>query len=259
MIIGLIHPGSGMGDQLFSYLATRITAFDKEYEFGFIGREFFKGKDFMQIDFGQSVDLKYHIESNGKIIIDEPHELFDVNTPYFNPEFRFIKDGTVIDGTSAQDERYFEHRYHVIKNQWLKVEPIKWIDKSNGENVCVLNIRGGEFRTVPGLFLPKSYWDEAIRIMLENYSNMEFVIHTDDGELGREWFPQYPVIKDIEFNWRSVRDAKHLILSNSAFGILPALLGDAKEIIAPRAWANHNAKNGIWKRPQNYYKRFTYI
>ena len=46
MIIGIIHPGSGLGDSLFSYIATRVRAADLGVDFGFVGKEFFKGYDF---------------------------------------------------------------------------------------------------------------------------------------------------------------------------------------------------------------------
>ena len=40
MIIGIISPGSGLGDQLFSYIATRVRAADLGVDFGFVGKEF---------------------------------------------------------------------------------------------------------------------------------------------------------------------------------------------------------------------------
>ena len=268
MIIGKIHPGSGLGDQLFTYITVRTIALDKGYDFGFVGKEFFKGKDFMQLDWGKDTDIKYRIEyPAGKLITFTPdkynvlggesYNYFEITTPYYNPEVNFIEDGTIIDATCAQDERYWGHRLNEIR-EWLKVEPINWIDESNGNNICILNIRGGEYQIVSELFLPKEYWDLAIEKMIGKYPNIKFEIHTDDPDLAMKWFPQYIAIKDIALNWRSVRYAKHLILSNSAFGILPALLNEnVKEVIAPHYWAGRNVAE--WRRPQNYYKKFTYI
>ena len=265
MIIGKIHPGSGLGDQLFTYITTRTIALDRGFDFGFVGKEFFKGKDFMNLDWGIGTDLKYYIEQpTGKLQItnDDPQPRYWWNKlweapAYYDPEVNFIEDGTVIDATCAQDERYWGHRLSEIR-EWLKVEPMKWIDKSNGENVCILNIRGGEYKTVSELFLSKDYWDKAIGLMWEKHPGIEFEIHTDDLELTQDWFPQYVSIKDISSNWRSVRYAKHLILSNSAFGILPALLNEnVKEVIAPRYHARRNIKQ--WSMPSNWYSKFTYI
>lgn len=253
MIIGIIHKGSGLGDQLFTYIATRVRVLDLGVEFGFVGKEFFKGEGWIELDWGNEVDLKYHIEEPaGKLVIDTPHKLFEVKTESFDPEFNFIEDGTVIDATDAQDIKYFKHREKEMK-EWLKVQ--RYIAP---DNLCVLNIRGGEYMTVSDLFLPKEYWEQAIKLMKEKYPDIKFEIHTDDLELAQKWFPDILAIKNIEFNWRSIRYAKHLIISNSAFAIIPALLNEqVKEVIAPKGWAGRNIR--IWRRPQNYYRKFFYI
>lgn len=252
MIIGKIHSGSGIGDQLFSYITTRTMALDKGYDFGFVGKEFFKGKDFMNLDWGKEVDnvISYMIEqSTGKLAIVSPtnYGVFEITTPYYNPEVNFIEDGTIIDGCSAQDERYWGHRLNEIR-EWLKVEPLDMPD-----SLCVINFRGGEYATVPELFLTPDYWAKAVL----SIENVNFEVHTDDSVMAKNYF-SFPIKKDIALNWRSVRYAKYLILSNSAFGILPALLNEnVKKVIAPKYWAGRNV--GEWRRPQNYYKKFTYI
>lgn len=252
MIIGKIHPGSGLGDQLFSYITTRTIALDHNYEFGFVGKEYFKGKDFMNLDWGKETNIKYIIEQNTGELITSDSRLFKIDTPYYNPEVNFIEDGTVIDGCSAQDERYWGHRLNEIR-EWLKVEPL---DKP--DDLCVINFRGGEYATVPELFLTKDYWRKALFQKVRYDPKLRYELHTDDKELAKQQFPNTPIYKDIALNWRSVRYAKHLILSNSAFGILPALLNEnVKEAIAPKYWAGRNV--GEWRRPQNYYKKFTYI
>ena len=59
-------------------------------------------------------------------------------------------------------------------------------------------------------------------------------------------------------NGVTVNVVKHLIIANSSFAILPALLNEnVKEVITPRYWARPNTK--VWALPQNYYKQFTYI
>lgn len=249
MIIGKISPGSGLGDQLFSYITTRTIALDKGYDFGFVGMQFFKGKEFMLLDWGiPTDDVKWQVETpNGKLVLDDPHKLWEANKPYYDPEVNFIEDGTVIDACCAQDERYWGYRLTEIR-EWLKVEPLEMPD-----DLCVINFRGGEFATVPELFLTHDYWAQAIF----KIENVNFEVHTDDPDLANNFF-SFPIKKDIALNWRSVRYAKHLILSNSAFGILPALLNEnVKEVIAPRYWARRNTQQ--WINPSNYYKKFTYI
>lgn len=256
MIYGLINPGSGLGDQLFSYVATRVRAKETNKAYGFIGVEHFKGHSFMKLDFGQPIAINHHIEyPTGKIIIDESRPIFEINKPYYDPEFNFIEDGTIIDGYGAQDIKYFEDHLDDLK-VWLRVEELSMPD-----NLCVINFRGGEFSAFPELFLTKDYWAKAISMVenlyLDRAQSPIFEVHTDDPKLAKEFFPNYKVIQDIGLNWRSIRYAKHIILSNSAFGIFPALLGNAKTIIAPRYWARRNIKQ--WSLPSNYYKKFQYI
>lgn len=253
MLIGKIHKGSGLGDQLFSYIITRVIALDKGYEFGFVGAEFFKGKDFMNLDWGKSVPYSYFIEEpSGKLSLDKEgiFNVFEINKPYYDPEVNFVEDGTVIDGYGSQDERYFEHKLEQIK-EWLKIQPFFMSD-----DLCVINFRGGEFTAFPDLFLPKEYWDKAIRLMLVKNPDMKFEVHTDDPITAKTFFPDYPIISGIDLNWRSVRYAKHAIIANSAFGIIPRLLS-GEDTIAPRYWARRNIKE--WSMPSNYYKGFTYV
>ena len=270
MIYSFIHPGSGLGNQLFRIVAGKVLALDKGYEYSAIGRENFKGKSFMDIDFGKEVNMACHLEipagklvpilsENGKV------KLWEEKTPYYNPEFNFIEDNTIIDG-EFQDERYFEHRIEEI-DQWLKVEPLEMPD-----DLCVIGFRGGEFALFPDLFLTREYWDEAIEMMRKINPKMKFEVHTDDPELARKFFyfytywPTFVVIpNDIGINWRSMRYAKYAIVANSSFYILPRLLmqhsgpNDFPEVItiAPRYWDRYNIKK--WERPYNYYKCFQYL
>lgn len=265
MIIGKIHPGSGLGDQLFSYIVTRVIALDKGYEFGFIGKEFFKGKDFLNLDWGKEVECEYEIQQPaGKLVITLPWPentlpIFEINKPYYDPEVNFIEDGTIIDGYGAQDLRYFEHRLPEIK-EWLGIRS-NFSDHKNDDNVCVINMRGGEYRAVPELFLPKEYWDKAFDTMFDENNNLTAEIHTDDLLLAKEVFPTFKAFRDIELNWRSLRYAKHAIISNSAFAIIPRLLKHLEDpeavTIAPRYWNRYNLKRWDW--PMNYYKQFTHI
>ncbi len=249
MIIGLWHPGSGVGDQLFCYLAARLKSEELGVDFGMVGD--FKGEAFMELDRGIVIDAPYIIESPaGKIVVQNDMPVFE-GQRWYDPEFNFITDNTIIDGCMMQDPRYFMHRIDDIR-EWLKVEPLEVPD-----DVCVIGFRGGEYAMVPDLFLTTEYWSTAIEKMRKINPLMKFEVHTDDPDTAKKFFPDLNIIHDVGVNWRSVRYAKHLIIANSCFFILPSLLGDANKIIAPRYWARHNIKE--WSLPQNYYKEFTYI
>jgi hypothetical protein len=245
MIAGIFHQGSGLGNQLHRYVMTRVLALDKEYEWGMIGNEYFKGESFMNIETRGGDSNLMRIWHEKKLVES------GVDIRSYDPEVNFVEDGTIING-EFQDERYFGHRLPEIR-EWLRVEPLDMPD-----DLCVINFRGGEYKGFPDLYLEPNYWHWAVVLMRDRYPDIRFEVHTDDPEAAQEFFPGESIIRDIGLNWRSIRYAKHLILSNSSFAILPALLNEnVKEVIAPRYWARHNTK--VWALPQNYYRRFTYI
>lgn len=263
MVSGIFHQGSGLGNQLHRYVATRVLARDKGYDFSMVVPDNFKGKDFMKLDMGKNSIFTYHTEiTTGKVVVGCEMPLWEEGTNYYNPEFNFIEDNTIIDG-EFQDERYFEHHLKDV-DKWLSVEPLNVPD-----NVCIINFRGGEYSVFPDLFLTPDYWHKAIEKMIEKMDifrfmkgidkkdfEIKFEVHTDDPELAKKFFPTFPVIHDMALNWRTLRYARHAIISNSSFAILPRLLSGGTTI-APRYWARHNTK--VWSTPQNYYKSFTYL
>lgn len=253
MIAGIFHQGSGLGNQLHRYVATRVLALDKGYEFAMEAPELFKGKDFMDIKtqsasyaYGQ---LYFANRWQEKKVVEN-----NVDIRGYDPEINFIEDNTIIDG-EFQDPRYFEHRLKEI-DEWLKVEPIHSLAGESMEDVCVIGFRGGEFTAFPDLFLTKDYWEEGMAAIKKQNPNVVFEVHTDDYETAKKFFPDFRVIHGIDINWRSMRYAKYAIIANSSFFILPRLLNDGVTI-APRYWARRNIKT--WSMPQNYYKQFTYI
>jgi hypothetical protein len=70
MIAGILHEGSGLGNQLFRYVATRTLAEDKGYRWGMINKEGFKGKDFMTLDLGADIDCTWTVGPGGEVIPD---------------------------------------------------------------------------------------------------------------------------------------------------------------------------------------------
>lgn len=244
MIAGVLHSGSGLGNMLHRYVATRVLAEDKGYEWGMMNPHLFKGKDFMQLDMGKYFDpFAPWTEWQEKKVVENA---IDIRS--YDPEINFVGDKTVIDG-EFQDPRYFEHRLTDV-NSWLEVVPLEVPDTT-----CVIGFRGGEFAVFPDLFLPRSYWMEAMEGMAA-MGITDFEVHTDDPATAQAVFPGFKVIHDIGINWRSMRHAKHAIIANSSFYILPRLLSGGITI-APRYWARRNI--GVWALPQNYYKSFQYI
>lgn len=243
MIAGYLHQGSGLGNQLFRYIAARIAAEKLGVDYGFVynpdgsgKEEGFKGKSFMNLDLGKPVEG-----------ITQQWNEWSKYT--FDPDFDFMEDNTIIDGC-FEDERYFGHKLKEI-DQWLKVDPMLM-----GDNLCVIGFRGGEYYVIPELGLPYEYFARAIQKMLEINPLMVFEVHTDDPIKAREYFDGIPIIHDIGINWRSMRYAKYAIIANSSFYVLPRLLNGGLTI-APRYWNRYNTNK--WDYPQGYYRAFKYI
>lgn len=261
MIAGIFHQGSGLGDQLHRYITVRTLAEKKGYNWGMINHLNFKGDSFMQIEkFTKGLTQEGDWEMLQKEWNEKATMENGVDIRSYDPEINFVEDHTVIDG-SFEDSKYWGHNLAAIGG-WLRTESINIPD-----DVCVIGFRGGEYATVPELFLTWHYWDEAINLMYEK-GIRKFEVHTDDPETAAVMLRPFvnpldtKYIHDIGINWRSVRAAKHAIIANSAFYILPRLLRHhayyhGGVTIAPRYWARRNLH--IWARPACYYPQFTYI
>jgi hypothetical protein len=251
MLITPIYKGSGLGNQLANYVTCRSLALDKGYKFGIAYPENFKGFFFEKIDFGEPVKgLVVPVEGGEPSQLPEGMKYYRETSSDYDQFVMNIPDNYVIHG-NLQGERYFEKNKDLIR-EWLKVEELEMPD-----DLCVINFRGGEYVGVPDFFLPKSYWDNAIFNMRQINPDMMFEVHTDDVETARQFFPEFSCYHDIEINWRSIRYAKYIILSNSSFGWFSSWLNqDMKKIIAPKWFQRHNRE--YWHLIQNLTKCFTY-
>lgn len=244
MIIGYFHEGSGLGNQLFRYVTTRVLAEDKGVDWGMVGE--FKGTFFTEKP--RTSQLSGDLQVWQEKIIREN----GVDIRGYDPEINFVPDNIVIDG-EFQDERYWGHRLKDIAH-WLRTPPVKFPD-----DTCLIGFRGGEYTLFPDLFLSSDYWDVALDLMKAR-GIKKFEVHTDDVVTATQFFPNFKIVRDMETNWRAGRNAKHAIIANTSFYILNRLLrhneGDAVTI-APHYWARRNI--GVWALPQNYYKQFLYV
>jgi hypothetical protein len=259
MLVTPIFNGQGLGNQLACYITTRVLALDKGYEFGVVYPERFKGHFFKNIELPEAKGFHFPIEGDIPITMPEGYKYYrekSVRTPSgddispYDEDLKQIGDNVCVHGL-MQGEDYFKHRKDEIR-EWLKVEPL-----TMGENLCVINIRGGEYRGVVDFNLPKSYFENAISEMLKENPDMRFEIHTDDKEYAQQMFPEYPVISNMQYNWRSIRYAKYIILSNSSFGFFPAWLNEDAYVIAPKHWGRFN--KGFWSIDQNYTEGWDYL
>lgn len=263
MIAGIFSKGSGLGDMLFRYITVRTVAQNKGYKWGMLNPENFKGRPWMQVDLGNHPSFyKFTDEWNEREIRDSR----GIDVRSFDPEIIFVKDNTIMDG-SFEDSNYWGHNLPIM-HTWLKVDSLKI-----PEDLCILGFRGGEYATVPELFLTKDYWETAIAHMKAINPEMKFQVHTDDPLLAKTFFPEYEVVENTQlahsqhsnmgFNWRSTYYARYAIIPNSAFFVLPRLMAHQRDewalTIAPRGWSRRNLKDGTWGRPACFYEEFLYV
>lgn len=247
MIAGIFHEGSGLGNQIHRYVMARVLAKDKGVDFGMVNPHLFKGASFLSLDMGKPVQGIEHKFNEERVNNKHGEDIRD-----YDWSIKKVKDNTCIDG-EFQGEDYYKHRLGEIR-EWFKTDPL-----FAPENECVITFRGGEYLYFPDLFLTKKYWSDAIEHMKKINPKMTFRVITDDVETARQFFPYYIITHEIGDDWRSIRYAKYLILSNSSFGILPTLLNeDKKFVIAPMYWARHNVSDGYWCLEQNKYAGWNY-
>lgn len=264
--------GQGLGNQLFCYITTRCLALRKGYEFCILNREIFannihsnKGMYFMELACGAELEK----ENFRKIYYEREERIYLGNSRHdiehgcyisgLDNELLRLKDSTLLYG-NLQDEAYFGEYRRQIK-EWLMVKPEYDCYEYSRENLCIINIRGGEYTSNPELFLRRQYWLFAMQEMQRQRTDMEFMVVTDDVAAAKRILPEVPACHfDLAKDYTIIKNAYYLILSNSTFAFFPAFTSEtAKYIIAPKYWARHNVSDGYWASEQNIYSDFMYM
>ena len=251
MISGIFHEGSGLGNQLARYVASKYVATRFGVEHGMVNLHLFKGS-FIKLQTQEAITNQSTRLFTEKRINNE----LGVDIRGYDDGILAVNDNTVIDG-ELQDFRYWGDRLDDVR-KWLDVGPLpNFYDQ---DRICVINFRGGEYTLFPDLFLRKEYWDNAVQKMKEIREDMEFVVHTDDPQTAAMFFPEFAIKHDMAEDYKAIQTASYLILSNSSFAIFPALLNlNNPVVIAPKYWARHNVSDGYWATEQNKYPGWHYM
>ena len=264
--------GQGLGNQLFCYVTTRALAYAKGYDFSILNREILannihsnKGMYFMDIDCGIDLDKSsfdnIYQEKEDRIFIG--NSIHDIEHGCYitgaDKKLLSMEETTLVYG-NMQDEAYFGN-YKKEITQWLKVKTEYDCMEYSRENLCIINIRGGEYTSNPELFLRRKYWTDAMKAMRKIRSDMEFMVVTDDLEAAKRILPEVEAYHfDLAGDYTVIKNAHYLILSNSTFAFFPAFTSQTvKYIIAPKYWARHNVSDGYWASEQNIYSDFHYM
>jgi hypothetical protein len=269
MIATEILNGQGIGNQLFCYITTRSIAHDRGLEFGIkdtgcIGDKRYNQNGFywMNLNMGSLVpdnmQIYYEIDKRMKLetcVHDMTHGCY---ISKYDENLIDVSDNTMILG-NMQDQKYFMHNKGLVK-EWLKVKSEYDTYEYTDDNVCVLNFRGGEYVGFHELYLGRKYWIDAMNNMSKINPNMEFVVITDDIKASQDMLPEIPAYHfSVDKDYTIIKNAKHVILSNSTFPFFAVFTSDTIEnIIAPKYWARHNVSDGYWGSGQNLYSGWNY-
>lgn len=266
-----ILKGQGLGNRLFCYVTARCAALEQGADFGILGADILNaslaGRDnvpYMDLFMGSAVRADFQTvyeEKEDRIYTgacrhDVEHGCYIAGA---DPGVSGVSDGTLLMG-NLQAAAYFD-KYKEQIRQWLKVKPEYETYEYSRDNLCVLNLRGGEYTAEPALYLRKKYWTDAMACMKKVRPDMEFMIVTDDVEAAGKLLPDIPAFHfSPEKDYVVVKNAKYLIISNSSFAFFPAYTSEtAQKVIAPKYWARHNVSDGYWASEQNIYDGFAYL
>ncbi len=267
-------PGYGLGNQLFFYIVTRCLALEKGVDFGFVNPGQIgnvvhskKGLYFMDpIDMGKEIpreEMKnykiYHEQDDRLYMGNSRHDMS--NGCYISgadPQLFKVEDGTLIYG-NMQDQSYFE-KYRDRIREWLHVREDAESYEYTADDMCIINLRGGEYTDHPELYLDRKYFLNAIRNMKKINPAMRFMVVTEDEEAAKKVLPEYECHHfDMGKDYVTLKNARYLILSNSSFSLMPVMSStELKYAIAPKYWARHNISDGFWSSEQNIYTFLTY-
>lgn len=264
------------GNHAFSLLTLKSVAKKLGYEYGVNptpSHDYHNGMNqmyFMDVDFGKTPENIQH----------EYHETWidyqGVNICKFEERIYNINDNTILLGHNGakggvyQSEQYFiEYRKEAF--EWFKIkenyineytQKLSELGYVLDDNLCIINFRGGEYKSVHNLICRKEYWRDSINYMLSINPNMKFLVISDDPNCARNYMPfKIQCIHiDIGFDFFCVNQAKYIILSNSSFGAFAGWMNQkAKLIIAPKYWSQHNTSHWWWGTGDQYYHCFSYM
>jgi hypothetical protein len=258
MIITEFYRGQGFGNQLWLYAVVNSASRKLSCDFSIISYHRFKGKNFLNLDPGQRLISKSSNHPNPNRPTYIQNYITDENLTLQNYS-NYIKVSSKIDGSFQMEELIQEDRDY-YKTMFKVCQKIN-IDLAN---VCIINLRGGEYSGVPELLLPREYYVKAMELMKKHNPNFEFKIITDDPRLAKSYFPElevlskpprsitaiqsrFPSSPKIQFDFSILQNAGGLILSNSSFSWWGAWTNCvATQIIAPKFWGNYNNPKLGW-------------
>lgn len=284
MIITELYNGQGLGNQLWCYVVTRISAELNGYNFGVMSTEKFKGKEFIDLDFGKPVIGGSGPEGGPPISLPEniigyykermTRHPNGIDITKFDASVFSISDNIKLEG-NLQSSEYIEQYRDKIK-EWFKIKNTYVVEGYSENNICIIHIRGGDFLH-SSAFLHQNYYKNAMKHMLEKNKEMKFFIVTDDVNYSHNLLPEIEIIGGATFglsdinkanhhiggpiwiDWLLLNKCKNAIISASSFSFWPTWLNDNVNVIAPMFWGDHKNSDGYWSCGDSLMSGWSYL
>ena len=269
-----IHTDAGLGNQIWRYVACRVLADRLGYDYG-VSHPGWRGP-FLNIDWGKDIELNVEQDSDFNVTDDftyyykEKSERFpEVDGEIGKADMNFLSldDGTYING-NFQRMAYIEEDRDKICS-WLTYDDKYKVTDYSSENICVIQLRGGDYTTGHSM-LPREYYQNAMKHMLHNNPNVKFVIVTDDPKTAKELIPNVDIVgsaiseeKDqyqkniswytypggpVSIDYSILNNAKYAIISSSTFAFWPIWTSnELLNVIAPKYWFDWSRSDGWWR------------
>lgn len=281
-----LYDGQGLGNQLWNYAVTRIIANKKNCGFSIIGRDKFKGSQFIDLDFGTKLSGGFSPEGG------PPHKLPNGIVNYYREKAENIlnkrvdisrtdynlfdiEPDTKFDG-NCQSTKYLDGYKNEILS-WIKIKD-EYKKNYISDNACIIHLRCGDFVTIKNVFLPASYYKDAMKYIKKQNPNVKFYCVTDQKEVAKSILPNVEIIGSaldskvddkkashhyggpIGIDFSLLMNARYLIIPNSSFSWWAAYLNTQKKlVIAPKYWAAYNESDGYWSSSDIITDSFTYL
>lgn len=271
--------GQGLGNQLWAYAALRTAALRTGIDFAVTGESNYKGKSFLDIDFGHLIDVPGSAMAENFATVRENllrtqsgTDVSPVDNNVLRPEPNSLLIG------NFQSYNYIAGYEREVRSAVeLRDEPIHF-----GDNVTVLHVRMGDF-IKNDVWLGAEYYFKAMSWVRERNPNAKFLIVSDQPgkaakilklsghdltrrPLFREKKPSPPIAphhygSDLRGDFNLMYSARSIIMPASSLSWWAAFLSlDQKHfVIAPDRWAAHNLDGSYWSTAEIATPGYSYM
>lgn len=285
-IVSEFFEGQGLGNQLWAYAVTRLAAERQGFHFGFAGVERFKGRSFINLDFGVTVEGGKSLEGGpplklpkgitnyySEVKVTDADTGLDVSP--IDAALWTLPPGTKIDG-NFQSYQYLIGNEPLVRS-WFDIDQGTMTSNKRESDTCLIHVRGGDFKALEFASLGANYYRFAINFLEKKFGVTRFRAITDDPSFARTVLPTEVEISNVDFerdqmqarhhigsnvgqDFIELLQARYLIISNSSFAWWAAFLNTSCElVIAPKYWAAFNSSSKIWSTSEIITPGFVYI